>query len=72
MPGAARMTVTGKIGPASALTATVLTGVTAYSYSALTNVLAVQCDQGLLHIDINAATTWTCTISSGVQTLTIS
>lgn len=72
MPQAATMTVTGKNGPGISMTAVSLTGVLSYTYDAVKAVLQVNCNQGLINIDVSADTTWTTTISSGNQAITIS
>lgn len=70
MPSTA--TITGKIGPADTLTATVFTGVTSFSLDTVNGVLNLVCDQGRPQIDVYAQTTLTLTVSSHVYTLTIS
>jgi len=70
--GAARFTVTGKIGPGNTLTAAVFTNVTFFDVDCLKNVLHLVCDQGDKYIDISADTTWTVTITGTTYTMTIS
>lgn len=71
MPSTA--TITGKVGPAVAMTATVFSNVTEFAVDCVNNILTIIVGKGIpQRIDIGAATTVTCTISNKAYTLTIS
>jgi hypothetical protein len=70
MPSTA--TVTAKIGPAQSLTATVFNNVTSFNFDVVAKVLTVVANGITTMMDINAATTVTCTIATGNFTLTVS
>lgn len=75
--GVAKITLTGKVGPAQSVTTLVLNGVTSYTVDCINNTItAFGATPGPLPgpqvYDIAAATTWTQTIASGVYTITIS
>jgi len=69
-------TVTGKVGPGSAITAQVFNNVTFFSIDTPNEVLDIMFNNGSgadrRQIDISAATTITCTVSGANYTLTIS
>jgi len=66
------VTVTGKTGPAVAVTSLVLTGVTEILFqTAPKDMLFITANEGRKEFDLSATTTTTMTISSGVITLTI-
>jgi hypothetical protein len=70
---ASSATVTGKIGPAAAMTATVFSNVTRFDFNCLTNILTVVVNNGNpIYIDIAAAATITCTVSNKAYTLSVS
>lgn len=71
---AATVTVTGKTGPGSTITAGVYTNVTNIGINASNNVLMllINGEQPAREIDINAATTVTATKSGLTWTVTIS
>lgn len=71
------VTVTGKVGPASTVTALVLTNVSKFSIDTTNELLTVELGEGsqppkVREFDISAATTITCTVSGNSYTLTIS
>ena len=70
----ATITVTGKAGPAIALTAIVITLVASFAIDCTTNILTyVLASSGFTNqVDISAATTITATKSGSTYTLTIS
>lgn len=69
----ATITVTGKAGPAIALTAIVLSNVISFAIDCTTNILTYVLSTGRIDtVDITAATTITATKSSSTYTLTIS
>lgn len=74
MPGTA--TVTGVIGPARAVTATVFSNVSWFAIDTAKEILDIEYNNtGRVvrqQIEIAAATTITCTVSTNVYTLTIS
>lgn len=73
---ASTATITGKVGPAVALTAKVFNNVTFFSIDSLNELLDIMYNNGdgaqRLQIDIGADTTITCTVSGNNYTLTIS
>lgn len=69
MPSTA--TVTGKVGPAIALTAQVFTQVTEFTVVTDTEMLMLKANGQYKEVDISAATTITCTVSGNTYTLTI-
>jgi hypothetical protein len=69
----ATVTVTGKAGPAIALTAVVINNVSIFKIDCVANILTCTLASGAIDIiDITAATTITATKSSSTYTLTIS
>lgn len=74
MPSTA--TITGKVGPAAALTAIVFSNVTFFSIDTVNEVLDIMYNNGdgarRTQIDIGADTTILCTVSGANYTLTIS
>lgn len=69
---ASKATVTAKIGPASTVTAQVFNDVTMFAFDTSGKILTIRAGGILTQLDINAATTITCTISNGNYTLTVS
>ena len=68
-----QITITGKTGPGSTVTALVLTGVTRIEYDTdPRSVIRIYHDKGVTDVDIEAQTTWSTTLSSGNITVTIS
>jgi hypothetical protein len=68
-----QLTVTGKTGPASTITSQVLTNLTEFHlYTWPKNVLAVVAGGLNKEFDINATTTVTVTIATGVATIVVS
>lgn len=66
-------TITGKTGPAQAVTALVLTNLRVFHLDlAGRSVLMTESDQGKREFDIAVTTTLTCTISAGVATIVVS
>lgn len=74
MPGTA--TVTGVIGPAQAVTASVFSNLKFFSITTASEILEMVYDNGdgekTIQVSIGAATTITCTVSGSTYTLTIS
>ncbi len=69
---ACQITVTGTAGPGLTVTALVLTGVTFYSVDPVNYLLTVVIGSVTKQFAINAATTFTTTISSGNYTIVVS
>lgn len=71
----ATVTVTGVIGPAISVTATVFTNVASFTFNTVgAEILTLTFSDGRNPIDISiaAATTITCTVSGSAYTLTVS
>lgn len=70
----ATLTITGKVGPAITMTATVFSNVISFTIDTVNNVLAITQTgtSRITHVDINAQTTVTATKSGATWTLTIS
>lgn len=68
----ATLTVTGKTGAGLTMTAQVFTGVTSYNVNAATHLLSIVQGPVVTQVDINAATTFTTTITAGNYAVTIS
>lgn len=66
------ITVTGKIGPGSTLTAVVYTGVSEHTIDCVANILTMVINGLRRAIDITAATTITATKSGSTYTLVVS
>lgn len=69
---ASAATVTAKIGPAQTVTAQVFSNVSSFNFDVIAKVLTVVNNGIITQMDINAATTVTCTIATGNFTLTVS
>lgn len=74
MPGTA--TITGTIGPGTALTAAVFNNVSFFSVDTANEILELVYNNGAgnlrTQINVSAATTWTLTVSGNTYTLTVS
>jgi hypothetical protein len=70
MPGTA--TITAKAGPGLTVTAQVFPGLSYFSINTDTKIIELVSNGITKQLDINAATTYTLTVSAGVYTLTIS
>lgn len=66
-------TVTGKVGPASTITAGVFTNVSTINLDCDGEILTLFFNDGKapIPIDVGAATTWTLTVSGNTYTLTV-
>ena len=69
---AATLTLTGTVGPGTALTAGVFTNVSSFTINADTNMVYFVQNGEHFEVSVNAATTVTATKSAAVWTLTIS
>lgn len=66
-------TITGKTGPAYTVTSLVLTNLREFNLQlAGKSILYTDSDLGKKEFDVNATTTLTCTIASGVATIVVS
>lgn len=72
---ASTLTITGKVGPAAALTSAVFNNVTFFSIDTTNEILDVAYNNGdgaqRVQIDISAQTTLTLTVSGNAYSLTI-
>lgn len=69
---AATVTVTGKVGPGSTITAQVFSNVSAFSIDCIANVISIIINDLVSNIGITSANTITATKSGSTYTLTIS
>lgn len=69
---AAKVTVTGTIGPGNSVTSLVFNGVSEFTFDTVNNRLIININGEFTYVGISAATTVTCTISGGAYTLTVS
>jgi hypothetical protein len=65
-------TISGKTGPGSTITSTVLRNLTQFNLDLAKKVLSTQADGQYQEFDLQVTTTLTCTISAGQATIVVS